>query len=398
MGKLRTLWTNDSTKAKQQYHITSDALIIDSNGCIYNGNPNGSPIKIGAGDDSHLSWGSIGLANQISPVDMAMSNLHNPNRLAFANADGITIEYSRDGGATWFLPGENGTYELTAIEKLKIVSGISTVSIYLGGSNTGDSNYQTRITLNAKLMNVYTNPKKLLINFSTGYATDCKVKVEHASYALSTDEVRTWTTAGTYKVSGWTGWNSIPLGHLSTFGGYNDDYNVSVIRLTFSQTVSTENAGKVTAYLINISLFGENAWKTPSEMAKTGHIYTYDTNQNVSFPGSISTTSTMVAAGFYESSDETLKTFKSDIEIDLDKLSQIPKKYFIWKDDIDENLNIGTSAQEIKKLYPEIVSNNDRGLTVDYAKLSIIALAAIDKLHQEINELKQQINKNKEEN
>ena len=42
-----------------------------------------------------------------------------------------------------------------------------------------------------------------------------------------------------------------------------------------------------------------------------GHIYTYDTSQNVSFPGSVSTTSAMVAAGFYESSDETLKTLKA---------------------------------------------------------------------------------------
>ena len=32
---------------------------------------------------------------------MAMSNVHSANRLSFGNANGITIEYSTDGGITW---------------------------------------------------------------------------------------------------------------------------------------------------------------------------------------------------------------------------------------------------------------------------------------------------------
>ena len=103
------------------------------------------------------------------------------------------------------------------------------------------------------------------------------------------------------------------------------------------------------------------------------------------------------SAGFYQSSDERLKNFKSDIEIDLEKLALIPKKHFTWIS--DNKQDIGTSAQEIQKLYPEIVNEDDSGyLSVDYAKLSIIALAAIDKLSSEINELKNQINELKKEN
>ena len=103
------------------------------------------------------------------------------------------------------------------------------------------------------------------------------------------------------------------------------------------------------------------------------------------------------SAGFYQSSDERLKDFKSDIEIDFEKLSLIPKKHFTWIS--SDKQDIGTSAQEIQKLYPEIVNEDDSGyLSVDYAKLSIIALAAIDKLSSEINELKNQINELKKEN
>lgn len=92
------------------------------------------------------------------------------------------------------------------------------------------------------------------------------------------------------------------------------------------------------------------------------------------------------SGGFYESSDETLKNFYNDIEIDFDKLKQIPKKLFTWKKDKTNKSNIGTSAQELQKIYPELVSEDEEGiLNVAYDKLSIIALAAIDKLYKDFN-------------
>lgn len=95
-------------------------------------------------------------------------------------------------------------------------------------------------------------------------------------------------------------------------------------------------------------------------------------------------------------SDERLKNFENNIEIDFNKLKKIPKKYFTWKQDDEKKLNIGTSAQEIEKLYPEIVGNflNDDGenyKSVDYSKLSIIALAAIDKLNERIEYLENKL-------
>ena len=57
-------------------------------------------------------------------------------------------------------------------------------------------------------------------------------------------------------------------------------------------------------------------------------------------------------------------------------------------------MQIGVSAQEIKEIYPEIVSENTDGyLSVAYDKLSVVALAAVDKLDDEIDELKERIQK-----
>ena len=92
--------------------------------------------------------------------------------------------------------------------------------------------------------------------------------------------------------------------------------------------------------------------------------------------------------GFFESSDETLKDFHSNIPIDLDALSKLPKKYFTWKSD-DTTSHIGTSAQELQKIYPELVSADSDGiLHVAYDKLSVVALAAIDKLYNSLEDMR----------
>lgn len=105
----------------------------------------------------------------------------------------------------------------------------------------------------------------------------------------------------------------------------------------------------------------------------------------------VSGTQVHATGGFFETSDARLKHFYSDIKVDLDKIAQLPKKYFTWKDGDNENLQIGTSAQAVQEIYPELVSEDENGtLSVAYDKLSVVALAAIDKIYTEIKTLRNQ--------
>ena len=107
---------------------------------------------------------------------------------------------------------------------------------------------------------------------------------------------------------------------------------------------------------------------------------------------SVITDNNIYATAFYETSDENLKDFSDSISVDFDKLKEIRKSYFTWKDG-DGKMQIGTSAQDVQKVYPELVSETkDSNLTVDYAKLSLVALAAVDKLEERLSRIEKALN------
>ena len=138
----------------------------------------------------------------------------------------------------------------------------------------------------------------------------------------------------------------------------------------------------------------QTAWTslTPSLQIKNGKVAInkliasgVEATYNLEVNGNINASN-----GFFDTSDERLKDFYDDIDVDFDKLKSIPKKYFSWKNDENKEIHLGTSAQEIQKVYPEIVNESADGeLSVDYSKLSVVALAAVDKLYDKINKIEQ---------
>lgn len=96
----------------------------------------------------------------------------------------------------------------------------------------------------------------------------------------------------------------------------------------------------------------------------------------------------MSGGTLYASSDERLKTFIENVDGDPEKIKQIPKVYFHWNDDEEKNRQLGTFAQGLETVYPELVCKDEDGTRgVSYDKLSVVSLAGIDKLYEMIQEL-----------
>lgn len=225
--------------------------------------------------EAYLSWCGKNLSGSVSPIDAACSNIHSANRFAFAKAAGITVEYSTNGSTY-------SAYSTTDSAKINLVSGNGN-TYYIGARSTSTTvNDKLRITLNATNMGLYTRLQKLLINISTSYATGSNVIIEKAMKGSET----TFTTVGTYQISGWSGWNSIPIG-AAFGGGSNQTSNIAVLRLTFG--ITGVNSGQTSNALSvsDIIAIGDTYWSHPSTMAKTGHIYSYDSSQNTTFPASV---------------------------------------------------------------------------------------------------------------
>lgn len=95
--------------------------------------------------------------------------------------------------------------------------------------------------------------------------------------------------------------------------------------------------------------------------------------------------------GFYETSDARLKTDVQTAELDYDHiLDKIRPVLYHWKFDQEGPLELGFVAQEIQELVPQVVSG-EKQLSVNYAKLSTVALGACKHLMQRLNQLENRV-------
>lgn len=237
-------------------------------------------------------------------------------------------------------------------------------------------------------------------------STIAGVKVNNAGYAdsagVATGVSDYGSTSSTILI-GYTG-NGLTSSTCSHLAGYTDGgkkikdisaaevktwlglgsnaYNSTTIPTNTNQL--TNGAGFITSYT--------DTKNTAGSTNSTSKLYLIGAGSQAANAVTYSNSSCYMQSGYlYATSDERLKNFENDVTIDFNVLKSIPKKYFRWKEN-PENLNIGTSAQALQKVYPELVTTDENGeMGVNYQHLSVVALAAIDKLHEENLELKERI-------
>ena len=287
-----------------------------------------------------------------------------------------SIQYDGKGHITTIETGSTGTLlsnyvTKTELENKKYITGVTSDNHYDPSKNipfitSGDtSKYINAISFdsNGHVTNIQT------ANTSDFVSNDTKYQSLSAQVITNKDNIE--TLSGSV-----TAFSSSVVTNIETLSGSVTAFSSSVVTNieAINKNITTAN----TLYFIGKS-------STANESLGAAKLFVAS--------GAYITNSEFYGSAFYETSDERLKYFTSDVNVDFDKLKSIPKKYFMWKNREMNPTNIGTSAQKLQAVYPELVSESEGYLRVDYAKLSVIALAAVDKLHEENEELKERLKK-----
>ena len=266
--------------ADQEIHKTyiKNASFSNNVLTLTKGNDTTFTTTLSSFPEAYLTWGGQNHIGSYGPIDAAMIDVLGANRLAFLKPDGLTVEYSTNGGSSW------SDYGLTDSQKQAIFGPGG--SAYLGkhtANGTSTVNDQLRITIATSAAHIYTVLNKFAIYMSTAGNT-VQVKIEKAleSTPTSYSTVLDWTS-----ITGWSGWNIYNVGGITTYGNTASS-QYGRIRFTFRQTAATSTYCAATIY--RIMGFGGVGWTVPSNMAKDGHLYSYDSNQNATFPAQVTAT------------------------------------------------------------------------------------------------------------
>ena len=93
-------------------------------------------------------------------------------------------------------------------------------------------------------------------------------------------------------------------------------------------------------------------------------------------------------------------TLKDNIEkINIDDFNKLNPISFTFKDDDKNKKHYGFIAQELETLYPELVTNTELGFkSVNYIEMIPILLSQMKNMQMDIDKLKEEIHKMKNEN
>lgn len=109
-----------------------------------------------------------------------------------------------------------------------------------------------------------------------------------------------------------------------------------------------------------------------------------------------------LAGQVFQSSDETLKDIQSNVSLTLEQIANAPNIKFTWKPKQSDattmeepvepkGIHVGTTAQYLKSVLPEVVRGEEGNMSVDYATAALIFATQtakhLEKTNKKIKEL-----------
>lgn len=246
---------------------------------------NFTTYEIGAEATNVSTTTGDSVEDRLLDLDSNTINVLGADRLAFFDPTLVSIQYSTDKGNSW---STYTTEEADVAWLFTPVQDYSTLTnFYMGKVSTGSSqtaNMRLLVTVNNENQQgtyLKSDLNKFAIYGFTAGSSGCWCNIEGKKKGASS-----YTTIKSAAIT--DGWTVIKTSNIS-IGTGTDDYTVLRFRFGHSGQTDTSQSG---FYISNIQAFGGIGEVTPSNMAATGNLYSYDEEQNVTFPGTITATGT----------------------------------------------------------------------------------------------------------
>ena len=258
---------------------------------------------------------STNYAGYAGPIEAAHIDVLRANRLAFLPASGIKVEYSTDGGATWTNYGATDDQK-ASLFAMRMGSG----TVFYAGKHTKTAECTAKDQLRVTVTPVdrYASVNMLYL-WMTIAGTTATVDIARSTIGAK----ETFTNVRTdVPISGWSGPNEIRFSQGTFGGGSTQTGNQYSYRFTFKNKAD----GKGYVSVMDIRMYGPSAWGTANSMMEKDHIYSWDTNQNVSFPAQVTATKfngSATGVRDYNNDNKIIKIGYNGVGLTKDNLTHI---------------------------------------------------------------------------
>ena len=315
----------------------------------------------------------------------------NANSVLDIEAAGTNAVYIRAGSGDELYVGNDGTYRLR-------FTGSNVVMDNGGNLGINNSNPGARLTVNS---NTHSNATGIEVSAGSGGGNVIGIDGSNNHNWLPYTDGNNYYSADNHTFRGGT--NNTPNYMVINSSGqltlgtstipsnikFQSDGDIRINSTTGSLWIGGYNdsqAGRVRLHSSNGA--GYLDWEASS--GTSSFIFRYDTSNRFSFSsGGVFTASSDIVA-YGSPSDVTLKENIKPIKNALDKVEKLQGVTFNWKEAGLANLNedIGFIAQDVQKVLPELVRENENGkLSLRHQGIVPVLLEAIKELSDKIKAL-----------
>lgn len=272
----QTLYGNETIKICVPRYSTNASGTGSWNGVNYNAIHDGPQLT----NTRYL----INSSTAMPPIHRAMFPNMRSNKLSFIPAADVVVEYSTNNGSTWTNMGVDVSGTNNAISdamKAQLTTGRWDCNIPVGPNSTSvarTTSMQTRITFTFTDRDCVIDQIYMQVN--SGYHR-FQYTVQYAETSSPSDS--DWTDWKTnFTVAAWI--------YEDTINGkpIRIGKTVKKLRFIFKQTYVDASYNKTLSTIKDIAAYGgQGSWTSPNEMVGYDHLYSWDYDQNATFPNTI---------------------------------------------------------------------------------------------------------------